>query len=53
MTTEHLDLDDVVVVATVIEATLGRPMTPIESSRLKSAYQRGGTLIGFAEQIAA
>lgn len=53
MTPRHLDLDDVVAVATIVEAMLGRPMTPNESSRLKSAYQRGGTLAGFADQIAA
>ena len=51
--TNNLDLDDVVAVATIVEAMLGRPMTPNESSRLKMAYQRGGTLTGFAEQIAA
>ena len=53
MTPTRLDLDDVVAVATIVEAMLGRPMTPNESSRLKSAYQRGGTLTGFADQIAA
>ncbi len=53
MTTEHLGLDDVVAVATIVETMLGLLMTPNESCRLKSAYQRGGTLAGFADQIAA
>ncbi|WP_160298572.1 hypothetical protein [Williamsia herbipolensis] len=53
MTPTRLDLDDIVAVATIVEAMLGRPMTPNESSRLKSAYQRGGTLAGFADEIAA
>lgn len=53
MTPTRLDLDDVVAVATIVEAMLERPMTPNESSRFKSAYQRGGTLAGFADQIAA
>ncbi|MCX6471207.1 MAG: hypothetical protein NTW76_18120 [Corynebacteriales bacterium] len=53
MTPSPLDLDDVVAIATIVETMLGRPMTPNESSRLKSAYQRGGTLAGFAAQIAA
>ncbi len=53
MTPRRLDLDDVVAVAVIVEAMLGRPMTPNESSRLKSAYQRGGTLAGFADEIAA
>lgn len=53
MTASHLDLDDVVAVATIVEAILDRPMTPNESSRLRSAYQRGRTLDGIAAQIAA
>lgn len=53
MTPSRLDLDDAVAVAAIVEAMLGRPMTPNESSRLKTAYQRGKTLTGFANQLAA
>lgn len=53
MTPSPLDLDDAVAVATIVEAMLGRPMTPNESSRLKTAYQRGGTLAGFAHEMTA
>lgn len=49
----HLDLDDVVALAAIVTAMLGRPLTPDESSRLKAAYQRSDSLSALAGQIAA
>ncbi len=49
----HLDLDDAVAVSEIVATMLGRPLTPNESSRLKSAYHRAGTLPEFAREIAA
>ena len=51
--TNNLDLDDAVAVANIVEAMLGRPLTPNESSRLKSAFQRSESLPAFARAIAA
>ncbi len=53
-----LNLDDVVALAVVIEWTVGRKLSPDESSRLKAAFQAsrtlqgGPTLEGMAEHLA-
>ncbi|SIS23057.1 hypothetical protein SAMN05445060_4042 [Williamsia sterculiae] len=50
-----MDLDGIVAIADIVAAMLGRPLTPFESSRLKTAYQAtaGGTLTDLAGQLAA
>ncbi|WP_143690492.1 hypothetical protein [Williamsia sterculiae] len=50
-----VDLDGIVAIADIVAAMLGRPLTPFESSRLKTAYQAtaGGTLTDLAGQLAA
>lgn len=53
MTAERLDLDDVVAVAAIVSAIVDRPLTPFESSRLKSAYHRSRSLVDLADALAA
>lgn len=53
MTDHPLDLDDVVAVSAIISAIIDRPLTPFESSRLKSAFHRSRSLVDLADALAA
>ena len=48
-----LGLDDIVAVADILTALTGRPLSPFESSRLKSAYHQAATLSELAAALAA
>ncbi|WP_044508604.1 hypothetical protein [Gordonia sp. KTR9] len=50
-----VDLDDIVAIATITACVIGRPLSPGESSRLKTAWNQDTprTLAALADQLDA